>query len=91
MISSHPMDLVNVNAGTDVSFSVNATGDELVYQWMKDGVDIFNTPFKYVGTNTSNLTVLSVNDPDDEGIYLVTVGNAAGTVPSNETTLSISK
>ncbi|XP_064407236.1 sushi, von Willebrand factor type A, EGF and pentraxin domain-containing protein 1-like isoform X2 [Halichondria panicea] len=89
MISSHPMDLVNVNAGTDVSFSVNATGDELVYQWMKDGVDIFNTPFKYVGTNTSNLTVLSVNDPDDEGIYLVTVGNAAGTVPSNETTLSI--
>ena len=91
MISSHPMDLVNVRAGTDVSFSVNATGDELVYQWMKDGVDIFNTPFKYVGTNTSNLTVLSVNDPDDEGIYLVTVGNAAGTVPSNETTLSISK
>ncbi len=91
MISSHPMDLVNVSAGIDVSFSVTATGGELVYQWMKDGVDIFNTPFKYVGTNTSNLTVLSVNDPDDEGIYLVTVGNAAGTVPSNETTLSISK
>ncbi len=91
MISSHPMDLVNVSAGIDVSFSVTATGGELVYQWMKDGVDIFNTPFRYTGTDSNSLTVLSVNDPDDEGAYSVTVGNVAGTVPSNEATLSIGK
>ncbi len=84
MISPHP-----TNAGSDVSFSVTATGGELVYQWMKDGVDIFNTPFKYVGTNTSTLTVLSVNDPDDEGAYSVTVGYAAGKLSSNESMLSI--
>ncbi len=85
MISPHP-----TNAGTDVSFSVTA-GDELVYQWMKDGVDIFNTPFKYTGTNTSNLTVLCVNDPDDEGAYSVTVGYTAVSFPSNEAVLSIGK
>ncbi len=84
MISPHP-----TNAGTDVSFSVTATGGELVYQWMKDGVDIFNTPFKYVGTNTSILIVLSVNDPDDEGAYSVTVGYAAGKLFSNESIFSI--
>ncbi len=90
MITSHPTNL-NVNAGTDVSFSVTATGGVLVYQWMKDGVNIFNTPFKYTGTNSSSLIVLSVNDPDDEGIYSVTVNNTHGTVPSNESTLSIGK
>ncbi len=90
MISNHPSS-VNVNAGIDVSFSVTATGGELVYQWMKDGVDIFNTLFKYTGTDSNSLTVLSVNDPDDEGTYSVTVGNAAGTTPSNAATLSISK
>ncbi len=86
------MDLVNVNAGIDVSFSVNAMGGEqLVYQWMKDGVDIVNTQLKYTGTDSNSLTVLSVNDPDDEGAYSVTVGNPAVTVTSNNATLSIGK
>ncbi len=91
MISSHPTNMLNVNAGTDVSFSVTAMGGELVYQWMKDGVDIVNTQFKYTGTDSNSLTVLSVNDPDDEGAYSVTVGNAAVTVTSNNATLSIGK
>ena len=91
MISSHPMDLVNVNAGIDVSFSVTAIGGELVYQWMKDGVDIVNNQLKYTGTDSNSLTVLSVNDPDDEGAYSVTVGNTAVTVTSNNATLSIGK
>ena len=91
MISNHPSSELNVNAGIDVSFSVTATGEELVYRWMKDGVDIFDTPFKYTGTDSNSLTVLSVNDPDDEGTYSVTVGNAVGTALSNAATLSISK
>ena len=133
-ITSHPMDMLNVDAGIDVTFVVEVSptmtgsgwpvmvpvgkrsvafddpkllsplslgedggarsrrdADDVLYQWRKDGVDIVDTTFKYVGTNTSNLTVLSVNDPDDEGAYSVVIGQSPSCDTSDDAFLSISK
>ena len=83
------MDQLLVTFGTDVMFSVVATGDALIYQWQKDGVDINDAVDTYMGTDTTMLTVLSVTDPDDEGGYQVVVANAVGIVTSDEAMLSI--
>ena len=34
----HPVDQINIVPGSDVSFSVTATGTS--YQWQKDGMDL---------------------------------------------------
>lgn len=58
-----------VNEGTNVTFSVTATGTEpLVYEWKKSGTVVGND-----STLTFNSTQVS-----DSGTYTVTVTNAAG-------------
>ena len=88
-ITTQPVDQLLVTFGTDVMFSVVATGDDLIYRWQKDDVDISNTAGAYMGTDTAMLTVLSVADPEDEGTYRVVVANAVGIITSNEAMLSI--
>ncbi len=90
MIMSHPSSNV-VDAGTDVTFTVSATGGQLVYQWRKDGVELEGIPSKYSGIESNSLRILSVNDPDDEGMYSVRVANMAGTTDSNSAQLTIGK
>ena len=83
------MDQLSVTNGVDVVFSVEATGDGLIYRWQKYSVDIIDAAGAYMGTDTAMLTVLSVTDPNDEGTYRVLVGNSVGIVTSNEVMLSI--
>ncbi len=71
----------SVCEGDDVTFSVSATGDNLTYQWQKDGSDIS-------GSTSSSLTLTNVSS-SDEGSYACVVTGDCGSVTSNAATLTI--
>ena len=79
VILVQPADQLNLTQGSDVTFSVTVSGSLLSYQWQKDGVDIVDLFNTYSGTNTSTLTIQTI-EATDEGAYSVVVTNAA--VPS---------
>jgi hypothetical protein len=79
-ITSHPSD-VTTDLGTDVTFTVVATGSGLSYQWFKDGTSI-------VGETNSTLTISSFSE-SDKGSYHVAVSNSGGTATSNTASLSV--
>ncbi len=68
-------------AGSDVTFSVTATGSNLTYQWQKDGSNIS-------GATSSSLTLTNVST-SDEGTYTCVVSGDCGNVTSNGMTLTI--
>ncbi len=71
-----------VRTGSNVSFSVVATGSTpLYYQWQKDGVNIS-------GANNSVLTLYSVRR-SDAGTYRAIVRNSVGSVTSAGATLKV--
>ena len=87
-IINQPVQQLNMVPGADIMFFVTATGESLSYQWQKDG-DMLNDGAGYTGTTTSTLTVVDVNDPDDEGAYNVIVSNDAGFVISASVDLTV--
>ena len=72
-------------------FTVEAIGLLLTYQWRKNERDIFDVDNTYTGTNTPQLTILSVTDTFDDGNFSVIVKNSAGVVTSDFATLTIRK
>ena len=91
MIVTHPQGLQHsIVDGSDVTFTVIATGTQLSYQWQKNGINIFNTANTYSGTTTATLTILSVTAVDS-GQYRVSVSNSAGSVISNQASLTFGK
>ena len=93
MIDIQPMDELDIPEGEDAAFSVSVIGEQLEYQWQKDGVDINDAAGTYSGTTTDTLTVESLTDPDDEGLFRVIVSNPANVdgVVSNSAELSVCK
>ena len=89
MIDNEPQDQIDINQGQDATFTVVASGVMLIYQWMKDGAAIADTPNTYSGTMSDTLTVLSV-DSSDEGEYSVLIANNAD-ILSEPATLTICK
>ena len=88
-VTVHPVDQTNIVPGSDVSFSVIATGTAtdtvpLSYQWQKDEVDL--TGIK--GATTATLTITGVKE-NDEGGYRCVVSNIAGMVTSNTAVLTV--
>ena len=79
-ISSHPSS-ISVIAGQGATFSVQANGVNLSYQWNKNGNII-------PGANASNL-IISSAQVLDSGAYTVTLSNQAGSVISEEATLTV--
>ena len=82
-ITTQPAASQSVATGSNVSFSVVATGTDLVYQWQKNGVAITGQ------TNASlNLTNVQVGDA---GSYTVVVSNFGpiNSVTSNAATLTV--
>ena len=84
MITRHP-DNQSVEFRTDVKFSIGATGDNLRFQWQKDGSDLSDGD-KYQGVNTDTLHILAVKG-SDEGDYGCLVENDVGKLFSDETVL----
>ncbi len=73
-ITTDPIDQIQ-NVGETVSFNVTASGENLTYQWQKDGIDISNE-------TTSNLTLNSVM-VSDQADYTCVVTGSCGTVISS--------
>ncbi|MEO5803320.1 MAG: PKD domain-containing protein [Verrucomicrobiota bacterium] len=79
-ITSQPQSRA-VAAGTNVTFSVTATGDTPVYRWQFNGA---------VMANKTNATLTLTNvQLTNAGFYSVIVSNVAGTVTSSNAALTV--
>ena len=84
----HPVDQTDIAPGTNVLFSVIATGTApLSYQWQKDGVDLTDGG-SIIGASTSSVAIVDVME-SDEGGYRCVVSNVAGTDASNTSVLTV--
>ena len=79
-IATQPSDQL-ADLGSEVSIVVVATGENLVYQWQKNGVDLS-------GEQSSELNLSSVKYVDT-GIYSCDITGDCGTVTSNAMTLEV--
>ena len=91
MITIQPLSLPSAPEDEDATFTVEASGLMLSYQWQKDGVPIVDTENTYSGTQSETLRVLSVTEPDDNGMFTVVVTNPTGSVTSMPATLTVCK
>jgi hypothetical protein len=86
-ITSQPAS-VSANPGTNVSFTVTATGTApMSYQWLKNGSAL--TDGGTISGSTSNKLTLAGITTNDAAIYFVTVSNPAGSITSGNATLTV--
>ncbi len=87
-ITQHPLSQ-EVTPGTDVSFTVQATGEgTLSYQWQKNGGNLSNGG-RISGATTATLQISDV-DETDQGEYRCVVTAGCGSATSNAATLTVS-
>ena len=77
-MNTHP-DNVTVLTGQSVILTCSATGTDVVYQWMRNGVII----------SDDNSNVLRINEvkQSDDGIYQCIASNKGGNTTSNPATI----
>lgn len=73
---------LSVQEGDAASFTVQAQGDTLSFQWLRDGVDIN-------GANGATLSLASVSAADSGARFSCRISNSAGKVVSDSATLSV--
>ena len=86
-ITQHP-ESKSVATGASTTLTVEASGDDLHYQWQKDGKDLHEGR-KYHGTKTYTLHIKDVKK-SDKGNYQCLVKNDVGEL-SGEAGLAVSK
>ena len=79
-ITTHPSSIVLSAVGKKATLSVTACGNDLKYQWQKNGNDL---------TNASSSEYAITVTEDDEGEYQCVVSNDAGEVTSKAAHLTI--
>ena len=72
----------SVNVGQPAIFSVVATGDNLTYQWRRNGTDI-------PGATSRIYTTPAATAADDGAIFAVVVTNAGGSATSADAVLTV--
>jgi hypothetical protein len=88
VITSQPQPTnLTVQVGSNVTMSVGASGNQLSYQWQKDGIPISSAVNASAITPTLNLSNVQLGDA---GTYIAAVSNPSGSVPSNPVTLNVS-
>ena len=87
-ITQHPKDQ-SVPTGADVAFQVEATGDDLSFQWRKNHSDLHDCK-RYCDTHTDTLHIVEV-EKSDKGRYSCLVKNVVGEKLSSEALLTVSK
>ena len=90
MITGQPSNRTDIPLGENTTFTVNATGGIITYQWQYGGRNIADTADMYSGTTTSTLTVITVA-ASDEGAYTCVVSNEIGSVTSAQAFLTVGK
>jgi len=88
VVTVDPLPTVVITNGT-ATLTVTATGENLTYQWRKNGRNLSNSE-NVTGAKTATLEISSFSG-DNEGIYSVAVFNPAGSVVSKNAYVSISK
>ena len=78
---TQPPSSVDVPVGTSVSLTVAATGEDLAYQWLFNGVAVF-------GETATNLLRTNIQ-PSSAGTYTVRVTGAGGTDTSTPATVFV--
>lgn len=88
-VDTHPENVTTCSATPSAAFSVvgNST-TTMTYQWYR-GNDALSEGGKYVGVNTSTLTVNNVVVGDHGGQFRVKITNGCGDVFSNSATLNV--
>jgi len=79
-ISNQPQNQT-VNQGEAVSFAIVATGDNLTYQWHKDGSPLNNESNANLSINSATIS--------DQGLYACEVENSCNSILSNEASLTV--
>ena len=89
-IIQHPKSQ-SVPTGGETTFTTEATGDDLIFQWQKNGSDVHNDS-NYSGTDTSTLSIQYVKKIDG-GHYRCLVRNEVQKdgILSKEAQLSVCK
>ena len=79
-MNTHP-DNVTMLTGQSVNLTCSATGTDVVYQWMRNGVII----------SDDNSNVLSINEIKqlDDGIYQCIASNKGGNATSNPAMIKV--
>jgi hypothetical protein len=85
-ITSQPQD-ITASYGSDVTFSVKATGTNLKYQWYKNGTALSDNDW-LVGTHSSSLTIYYVIN-SDEGQYYCVISSDCGSAETRHATLTV--
>ena len=79
----------SVAIGVNVEFSIQASGDNLHFQWQKNGNDLVNSG-KYHGVHTNTLHIVAA-ECGDKGDYRCLVKSVVDEKFSNEAHLTVSK
>ena len=79
----------SIATGADVSFHIEATGDDLHFHWQKNHSDLDDGD-RYCGTHTNRLHILEV-EMSDKGRYRCLVKSLVGEKLSDEAFLTVSK
>ena len=87
-ITRHPENQ-SVAIGVNITLSIEAIGDNLQFQWQKDGTDLGNSG-KYRGVYYDTLHIVAV-DLCDKGDYRCLVKNDIARKFSDEAHLNVSK
>ncbi len=88
-INVQPSDVNAAEAGGTATFTVEASGEGLSYQWFGPGGDALTDVDGHInGSNSPTLQIINV-ESGDAGDYTVVVTNNAGSVDSDAATLSI--
>ena len=90
MITDQPDSLLLVVPGQIATFTVTATGDNLMYQWQKNGSNIDEANYNTTGAISATYTIDIVTE-SDEGMYRCVVSNAANSVTSTAASLTVCK
>ena len=88
-ITQHP-ESKSVATGADVTMTVRAAGDNLHYQWQKDGIDLSDDD-RHRDTGTHTLHILKVEKSDNKARYRCHVKNEIGEEFSKDALLTVSK
>ena len=88
-ITRHP-ESKSVATGKDITMTVRATGDNLHYQWQKDGIDLSDDD-RHHGTDTNTLHIVKVEKVDSKARYRCSVKNEIGVQFSKEAVLKVGK
>ena len=73
MITQHPVSQLECTGAEAATFEIEATGDDLTFQWQKNGSDL-HSDSNYSGTDTKTLKIQHVKK-GDAGHYRCLVKN----------------